>query len=185
MVREPLAALPPGRVTSVTILLLATWIGLIAGYLDLGIMVIHKRLAGGVFYRLGSDFPWLIPVGVTILVLVPAIVLVLIARLRGQPVRLGLAVWLLSLVGFLDTSVRLPMSMWASLLLSVGIASQLARLASRRRPAFLRVIRVTVPVLVLGAVGDHGGDHRRSGLGGVSSEERNCRRRLLPLLMCS
>src|SRR5271157_6020732 len=73
-----------------TVLLLAVWIGLIAGFLDLGLMVVNKRWIYRDFYRLGGDFPWIIPTGVTILVLVPAIVIAMIARLRGGAVRLGL-----------------------------------------------------------------------------------------------
>ena len=51
--------------------MLAAWIGLIAGFLDLGLLVVNRRLIKGDFYRLGSDFAWIIPAGVTILVLVP------------------------------------------------------------------------------------------------------------------
>ena len=72
-----------------TVLLLAAWIGLIAGFLDLGLLVVNRRLIDRDFYRLGGDFAWIIPAGVTILVLVPAIVLALIARMRGRAVRLG------------------------------------------------------------------------------------------------
>ncbi len=136
-----------GRVTTAPILLLAAWVGLIAGYLDLGLMVLNRRLFDGDFYRLGSDFLWLIPVGVTILVLVPAIVLVLIARMRGGSVRLGVAVGLLSFVGFLDASARLPLAPWSALLLSGGLATQSVRLVSRRCPAFLQLVSRTVPVL--------------------------------------
>jgi len=137
----------PGRVTTATILLLAAWVGLIAGFLDLSLMVINRRLINEDFYRMGGDFAWLIPTGVTILVVVPAIVLVLIARICGGSVRLEAAVGLLSFVGFLDMSARLPVAMWAALLLSGGLATQLARLVSSRGPAFLQIVRRTVPVL--------------------------------------
>ncbi len=85
-----------------TVLLLAAWIGLIAGFLDLGLIVVSRRLISRDFYRLGGDFTWIIPLGVTILVLVPAIVIALIARMRGGTVRLGVVVEVLSFVGFLD-----------------------------------------------------------------------------------
>ncbi len=69
-------AAPPaphaGRVTTVTIVLVAVWVGLIAGFLELGFLVIHRRFIEADFNRLGGDFVWLIPVGVTILVLLPA-----------------------------------------------------------------------------------------------------------------
>ena len=137
----------PVRATAATILVLAAWIGLIAGFLDLGLMVVNRRLIEGDFYRLGGDFAWIIPAGVTVLVLVPAIVLVLIARIRGGAVRLGVAVGLLSFVGFFDMSARLPLDLWASLLLCGGLAVQSARLVGRRRAAFLRLVRRTVPLL--------------------------------------
>ena len=75
-----------------TVLLLALWIGLIAGFLDLGLLVVNRRLINRDFYRLGGDFTWIIPAGVTILVLVPAIVIALIARISGGAIRLGAAV---------------------------------------------------------------------------------------------
>jgi len=133
------------RVRAANILVLAAWIGLIAGFLDLGLLV-AKRLIEKDFYRLGGDFPWIIPSGVAILVLVPSIVLCLIACLRG-PVRLGMAVGLISFIGFLDVSARLPLDIWASLLLCAGLAVQSARLVGRHRRAFIRLVRRTVPLL--------------------------------------
>ena len=128
----------PVRAGTTTILMLAAWIGLIAGFLDLGLMVIKRRVIEGDFYRLGGDFAWIIPAGTMLLVLVPAIVLCLIAQIRGGSVGLGLVVGLLSFVGFLDVSARLPLDLWASLLLCCGLAVQSARLVGRRGPAFLR-----------------------------------------------
>ena len=54
---------------------------------------------------------------------------------------------LLSFVGFLDMCARLPLDLWASLLLCGGLAAQSARLVGRRRAAFLRLVRRTVPLL--------------------------------------
>ncbi len=145
-VREAAPGLPKVHITTATVLILAVWIGLIAGFLDLGLMVIHRRLFDKDFYRLGYNFVWLIPVGVTVLVLVPASVLALIARIRGDSVGLGAVVGLLSFVGFLDMSARLPLAMGAAILLSGGLATQLARLVSHRQ-AYLQFVRRTVPVL--------------------------------------
>jgi arylsulfatase A-like enzyme len=147
MVREAAMESHPARVRAAALLVLAAWIGLIAGFLDLGLLVVNRRLIKGDFYRLGGDFTWIIPAGVTVLVLVPALVLVMIARMRGRPVRLGVAVGLLSFVGFFDMSARLPLDLWASLLLSGGLAAQLSRLVGRHREAFLRLVNRTVPLL--------------------------------------
>ena len=143
----PLAATPAGRVTSGTILLVAAWIGLLAGFIDLGLLVLMRKWIQGDFIRNGGHFTWLIPLAVTTLVFVPAISLVLIGRLRRSGVRLGLAVGLLSLVGLLDVSARLPLEPWAALLLCGGLATQLARLMQRRQPQFLGFVRRTLPVL--------------------------------------
>ena len=134
------------RAGAAPLLVLAAWVGLIAGFLDLGLMMIKRRVIEGDFYRLGGDFAWIIPFGATILVLAPAIVLCLIARMRGGTVRLGVVMGLLSFVGFLDVSARLPLDLWASLLLSGGLAVQSARLVGCR-PAFLRLVGGTVPLL--------------------------------------
>ena len=83
------------------VILIGTWIGLIAGFGDVGCLAISRRLIFPDFYHLGADFPWMIPSGVMVMVLVPALLIALFARIRGS-VRLGVPVLLLSLVGFLD-----------------------------------------------------------------------------------
>ena len=67
-----------------TILLVAVWIGLIAGFIDVGLLVLKRKWIERDFFRTGGHFPWLIPLAVTTLVFVPAIVLALIGRLRGR-----------------------------------------------------------------------------------------------------
>ena len=141
---------PPNapRSTPGSILLVAVWIGLIAGFADLGLLVLKKRLFDNDFYRLGEGFPWIIPAGVTALLLVPGVALALVACLRRRAASLGMVVGFVSFVGFLDLSAKLPLEFWASILLSAGLAVQSARLA-RARPGFLRLARVTTPVLAV------------------------------------
>ena len=52
----------PGRPSPATILLLSAWIGLVAGFLDLGLFLLGRSISGE-FYRLGEGFPWIIPRG--------------------------------------------------------------------------------------------------------------------------
>jgi arylsulfatase A-like enzyme len=131
-----------------TILGVAVWIGLIAGVLDLGLMVVKKRLIDGDFYRLGGDFVWIIPAGVAVVVFLPATVLALVARLRHGGLRLGITVALLSFVGFVDLCARLPFDLWAAFLLSGGLAIQSGRRVGPRRRAFLKLVRWTTPLLI-------------------------------------
>ena len=129
-----------------TILLLALWLGLIAGFLDLGLVIIKRRIDGD-FYRLGGDFVWIIPAGVAVLVLIPGMVLALVARLWRRAVRRGLAVGLLGFVGLVDLGAGLPLNVWAALLISGGLAVQAARLAGARPGALLTWVRRTAPLL--------------------------------------
>jgi arylsulfatase A-like enzyme len=143
-VKEPSTKhLAPG-----SILVVAVWIGLVSGFADLGLLVLKKRLIDNDFYRLGDGFPWIIPTGVTALLLLPGAALALVACVRRRGFSLGIAVGILSFVGFLDLSAKLPLEFWASFLLSAGLAVQSARLASAR-PAFLRVVLVTIPLLAI------------------------------------
>ena len=89
-------------IAPLTVLLVALWIGLIAGFLDLGLLIMRKRLFTSDFYRLGDHFWWVIPIGVGFLVLVPGTALAGIAFLHRPRVALGWVVGILSFVGFLD-----------------------------------------------------------------------------------
>jgi arylsulfatase A-like enzyme len=139
------------RTAPATILLVAAWIGLTAGFLDLGLMVLKKRMTDDGFYRLGDDFPWAIPTTVGVLVLLPGMALALVAGLRRRALPLGAVVGPLSFVGFLDVCARLPLELWASLLLSGGLAVQSGWLAGAHRRRFLGLVRRTSPLLA-GAV---------------------------------
>jgi arylsulfatase A-like enzyme len=132
-----------------TILGVALWLGLAAGFLDLGLTVLKNRLTGADFYRLGDDFRWIIPVGVLALTGLPGMAIALIAWLRHGKVPLGTATGLLSFVGFLECSARLPLELWSSLLLSGGLAVQSGRLVGAHRAPFLRFVRLTAPLLVV------------------------------------
>jgi arylsulfatase A-like enzyme len=142
-----------------TILLWAAWIGLLASFLDLGLMIAN-RLIDGDFYRLGEHFRWIIPAGVTVLVLLPGTMLALLAgpcRARVQP---GVLVGVLAFIGFLDVCARLPIDLWAALLLSGGLGAWSARLVGPRWHRLLKLVRFTAPLLLgillltlLGAIG--------------------------------
>jgi arylsulfatase A-like enzyme len=142
------------------VILVGTWVGLIAGFGDVGILVINKRFIFRDFYHLGADFPWIVPAGVMVMVLVPALLIALFAKVRGS-VRLGVPVLLLSLVGFLDLSSRLRLELWASLIISIAMAVQSVRLVRSRQAGFLRLVRWTVGLLIAILVGTmfvtHGG----------------------------
>ena len=130
------------------ILLAAIAIGLTAGFLDLGLMLLKKHWTGDAFSRFGEHYFWLIPAGVRAIVMVPGLTLAMVARLRRGRLLLGTAVGLLSFLGFLDVCSRLPLEPWSSLLLSAGLAIQFARSVKAHADPFLRILRWSCPLLV-------------------------------------
>ena len=148
--RTPSAPDVPG-IQPTKIILVAIWIGLTAGFLDLSLFIMRNRLFASDFYRLGDHFRWMIPLGVGLLVLVPGAALAGIAIVRRRGLAFAWVAGILSFVGFLDVCARLPLELWAALLLSGGLAVQSARLVASRCESFLWLVRRTIPLLV-GAV---------------------------------
>ena len=136
------------RIAPSTVLLVAIWIGLNAGFLDLVLLVIRNRLFTSDFHRLGDHFRWIIPAGVGLLVLAPGIALAGVAFVSRGRVDLGWVIGILAFIGFLDVCARLPVELWAGLLLSGGLAVQLAWLVAVRREPFLLFVHRTTPLLI-------------------------------------
>ncbi len=63
--REVASAVKPDLpgVGAGAVILIGAWIGLIAGFGDVGILVVNRRLIFRDFYHLGADFPWIVPLG--------------------------------------------------------------------------------------------------------------------------
>jgi arylsulfatase A-like enzyme len=124
------------------VVLIGVWIGLIAGFCDVGFLAMNRRWIHRDFYRLGEDFPWIIPSGVLLMVLAPALAIALFAGIRGS-VRLGVPVGSLSFLGFLDLCSRLRLEWWATAIICGGLAIQSVRLVRPRSAGFLRLVRRT------------------------------------------
>ena len=140
---------PADAMTPATILSLAIGIGLIAGFLDLGLLTARTHLQKEGFFHLSQDFAWLIPAGVTLLVLLPGTILALIAHRRRGDVRPGLVLGWLVFFASLEVAARLPLKSWAVPLISGGLAVQLARRGRARPGGVLTLIRRLAPVLLV------------------------------------
>jgi arylsulfatase A-like enzyme len=140
--------LEPIRAQPVTVLALAIAIGLSAGFLDLGLMILKKQAFDHGFYRLGDGFWWITPVGVAILVMIPSLILAASALWRRSGIRLDIAAGLISFPALLDLIARLPIYFWPSLLLSAGLAVQLSRFLRSHGPRLLALLRPVVLLLV-------------------------------------
>ena len=134
----------------VALVFLATWCGLVAGLLEVGMIVIRKQTYDPIhFYRMSHHFVWLIPVTEVCVFLAAALVgyallLVLPGRGRWLAARLMCALTLLPTV-----LVALPRIYFsARLILALGAAAVLVRFLERHGRGFQRFVRITFPALV-------------------------------------
>ena len=144
---SPAAQPPSPGVRAGAVVLIGTWFGLIAGFADTGFLVMNRRLIDHDFYHVGADFPWIVPLGVLVLVVAPAFFIALFARIRG-PISPGVPVMVLSFLAFLELCARLRLHMWAAVIVSTGLANQSVRLLRPRLPGFLGLVRRSVGLLV-------------------------------------
>lgn len=136
-----------------TVLLIALWIGLVGGFLDLGVFILKQRLTGDRFFRLGDHFFWLIPAGDTVLIVVFGLFLAVAGLMWRGAGFLRVAVAMLTFIGILNATARLPLAPWSAILLSAGVAVQAARWAGgggRRCNSFGWLVRRTTPLLAGG-----------------------------------
>jgi hypothetical protein len=136
-----------------TVLLFALWIGLVGGFLDLGLLILKQHLNGDRFFRLGDHFFWLIPAGITVLIMVFGLFLALAGLMWRGAGFLRVAIGMLTFIGTLNASARLPIAPWSVILLSAGVAVQAARWAGggeRRCNSFVWLVRRTTPLLAGG-----------------------------------
>ena len=96
-----------------TVLLIALWIGLVGGFLDLGLLILKHHLAGDRFFRLGDHFFWLIPAGDTVLIVVPGLFLALAGLVWRGAGFLRVAIGMLTFIGILNATARLPLAPWS------------------------------------------------------------------------
>ena len=74
----------PYRLSARDTLLLAAWFGLVAGYLNVGAIILAKHgIHSSPYYRLSRDFPWTVPVSDLAIVMVPGLVAAAMNRLRA------------------------------------------------------------------------------------------------------
>jgi arylsulfatase A-like enzyme len=103
-------------------IMLAISFGLCAGYLDVGILLFRKYCWNSEGYvRNASDFPWTVPVGHAVLMVVPGLLVVAASRLRPAPLSLRARSWLFATVALWSALLRMPLYSSCAFLLAAGI----------------------------------------------------------------
>jgi arylsulfatase A-like enzyme len=121
----------PGRLplSSKVAVLLAIALGLGGGYLDLVMMIFKKLYWSDLrYFGSGRDFVWSIPVVHVVLLLIPAVLMAAINRLRARAVSLRTGSWLLATLAIWAALLRAPLYGASSLLLSAGLARSISGL---------------------------------------------------------
>jgi arylsulfatase A-like enzyme len=132
---KPAAGHPPSRIslTPSAAILLAISFGLCAGYLDLFLMLFRKLWWEDEWiYRRGRDFAWTIPTAHAVLLLLPAIVIAAICRLRPQVVSLRAGAWLFAALAIWAALLRLPLYGAGTLLFAVGLGRPIGSAVAAR-----------------------------------------------------
>ncbi len=114
----------PTRLSPRTALLLAVWLGLCAGYLDVGIIVLKRfTLNPEGSFRAARDFPWTVPLGHVALLLIPSSLLLLANRRWPNRITLSLCAWLLATLASWGALARVSLYLTGSVLLAVGLGA--------------------------------------------------------------
>ncbi len=116
---------------------LAISFGLFAGYLDIAFIVVRKLIAAyPSSFKNAADFPWTVPAGHAVLMLVPGVLVSAVAAFRPRGLSLRGVAWLLATLAIWGALLRLPLYGLATLILAAGLGVQLSAgvVALRARP---------------------------------------------------
>jgi arylsulfatase A-like enzyme len=121
-------------------ILMSIGCGLAGGYLDLAIIVLKKYFWNGPKnYGNAADFPWSVPVGHVVLLVIPGVLLAAVNWLRPRPTSLRTGAWLFATLAIWAALLRMPLYGVSSLFLAAGmgrmISPGIAAHYQRRRQA--------------------------------------------------
>ena len=132
-------------------ILLAIAIGVCAGYLDVGILVFKKYCVNAEgHFRNARDFPWTVPVGHAVLMIVPGALIAALNRFWPMTFSLRAASCLLATVAICSALSRLPIYGWCSLLLAAGLGRVIG---DRWRPSAAPRLTGSIAAAIIGVLG--------------------------------
>jgi arylsulfatase A-like enzyme len=142
---ETAARRPPSRVplSPTAAVLLAIALGLCGGYLDLGVIVFKKYgLNEEGYFRTARDFPWTVPAGHAVLLMVVGLMVATINVPRRKLVSLRAGAWLFATLATWAALLRLPLYGACSLVLAVGLGRLIGTVVAARglHPRRLRYV---------------------------------------------
>ena len=142
----------PSRLRGVGVFTMAVWLGLVVGLLEVGLLVAqkwlnHVSLIGSL--RLNQHYVWMIPLSHLIVFATFGIALELFARTRTRAARLFVPRALACLAALAILLAFRELNPIAAVILALGVAMRVVPLGRRMGPQFARVVRWSLPVLVV------------------------------------
>jgi arylsulfatase A-like enzyme len=128
-------------------LLLAIWLGLISGFGEAAILA-YKRVV--LFF--GPQVIWQAPLANACIFAIPGLVLFLLAWRWPRLVSLAKAGFIFTFLGSLSILMLGSIALYAELILSGGLAVEVARVIRAHSSGFLRIFRRTTPWLAAGVM---------------------------------
>jgi arylsulfatase A-like enzyme len=140
---------PVRRLASLDVLLMATWCGLAAGWLEVGTRVLLKHLVTGRMYGLSRLFLWVVPLTNLLLFFVGGLLLAVAVKLWPRPAgwlspRLLIAVALVPALMVAGPQIY----QWAWLVVAVGVAIRVAPWLERPSNHWRRWLIWSIPGLL-------------------------------------
>jgi arylsulfatase A-like enzyme len=132
-------------------LVTAAGFGLIAGYLDLGVIHVRRDLMHAtLYYEQSRHFHWTVPLANVIVMLPVGLLLAGIGRVRPGMVSCRTATWACATLAVWGPLLRTPLYGLASLILALGISRWVSQWADRHATSFRRL--TTYGALALAAL---------------------------------
>jgi arylsulfatase A-like enzyme len=143
-------------ISPVSLILLAVSFGLVAGYLDVGIILFKKFwLNPEEYFRIGRDFAWTVPLGHAVQLAAVGWTVAAVGGVWHRGVSPRAAAWLLATLALWGALLRLPLYSGASLLLAAGLGRVTSRAIARRSldpRRWRRISAALILVLVILAI---------------------------------
>lgn len=127
-----------------SILLIATWFGLLTGWGQAAVLFVRKGFQGEML-DMGIDYGWMVPAITLVLFLAVGLVLQVIHRRWPRFVPVRTAIFLLAWLAFFGLALMIRrISVLALAVLAAGVALQVARLAVKHWPGYSTLVRFSV-----------------------------------------
>jgi hypothetical protein len=128
---------------------IAVWFALLSGFLEVARLAVARYALGAYVHR-SLQVVWLAPMSHLLFFAVPALALLAFILFRRNGLALKVPMFVFSLLASLALLLGVPrLSGIAIALIAVGMATQLARIASRHAERSLRLVRATSYVLLV------------------------------------